>query len=867
MSTTKKHAAEQGDSKKAMLRAMVPHKLAAHDLGWHVRMSREKRPGFGWNKKAPADREELADSASSLALTAWGIQISGDTLGIDVDVEDRALSGKIMEAMRDIFGDALNDMILIEREGSEKFKLLARRDPADADPISMTTSGYYPPGADPANGDKAQMIEFGTAAHARYYAIEGVNRFADDGTPQLYRPDTEGPLPWTHGPEQLPVVTRDQLAALHMAWGRIAEEAGWTFASTFEKVGGGGHAFYTLPEGALDQYAVGDRPAPRDFPFLGDKSDTKRLSVVEHPRDRTVHGLHDFKHACTYWPPEAENKAHGELQSKVVMLYDKLCELQGKEVVDARITRAEEEREASKRGAQRAKVVVVQSNISEAVDGALDALGERDDWYRYGDALAYMGDDGHLRVCTEEVAARYALDKCIVFQKIVVERDKDEGEKKSLIGIKPTVDLVRMVASEGRYSELRKLDGISDVPLLRPDGTIQTEPGYDPATRMFLQPKGEPIYVPETPTLEDARAALDEIEDVFDEFAAATPEDRGALLALVLTAATRRSFDVAPGFVLDAPDTGHGKTTLGYAAQAVAGKRNVKGVVPANTLRDDEKLARALHGAIRGNEPSMLFDNVKGILKGEVLAAVLTSGAVSVNVLYSNDRAELPLRMLQLFSSNQAGLDEDIARRVLNVRLDRGVENASANVDGFRHEHVELVAEERRMQLVAAALTLVRAKETHAPDLQARGVGSYRNWDRLIRRTVLWVGQTLDERYGDPAGTIERSKADTAGQESGKMLFAFLHAAFGSAPFQVRDVLHYTRPGVVPGRDAGLELTHKMVTDFRYLAQAEACPPGGREVTPQSLGLFLRRYKDRIIDGRVLRDDGVTDGSKRWRLL
>lgn len=332
--TTETGAALALEARRAILQAMVPHKLAAHDKGWHVRLSKEKRPGPGWNAPGPADRQELEDSASSLALTAWGFLISDRTLGIDVDISDNALADKVLDAAADILGERFDEMILIERAGTGKVKLVAQL-AGDVVPIPPSP-GYLPPGADPANGDKAQMIEFGTAAHPRYYAVEGINGY-DDGTPQMYLPADDGPLPWTHGPGELPLVTMDEITRLIGRWCEIAEAAGWTRARHFSLPDHYGRQLYDLPDGALDEHAPGDRLRPRDLPFLDDTSDTVRLSVVT--RDDGVVGVHDFKHACTHWPASAEPAPVGEVAvAKVVQLADRLKAL-GRltaEIIEAR---------------------------------------------------------------------------------------------------------------------------------------------------------------------------------------------------------------------------------------------------------------------------------------------------------------------------------------------------------------------------------------------------------------------------------------------------------------------------------------------------------------------------------------------------
>lgn len=111
--------------------------------------------------------------------------------------------------------------------------------------------------------------------------------------------------------------------------------------------------------------------------------------------------------------------------------------------------------------------------------------------------------------------------------------------------------------------KLRFLQGITQSPTMRADGTILQEPGYDPASGLLYDP-GHVIFplIADAPTQEQARAALDILASPFRAFSFADEADRSVALAAVLTALVRAMFPSAPLFAVDAPTAGTGKSLL-----------------------------------------------------------------------------------------------------------------------------------------------------------------------------------------------------------------------------------------------------------------------------------------------------------------
>ncbi len=82
------------------------------------------------------------------------------------------------------------------------------------------------------------------------------------------------------------------------------------------------------------------------------------------------------------------------------------------------------------------------------------------------------------------------------------------------------------------------LAGLTETPVLRPDGTVLAEPGYDRATRLVYTPAPgtQPPEVPARPGSQDIREAIRLLDDLTEDFPLVTECDRANLLGFMPTA-------------------------------------------------------------------------------------------------------------------------------------------------------------------------------------------------------------------------------------------------------------------------------------------------------------------------------------------
>src|SRR5690606_5492219 len=153
-------------------------------------------------------------------------------------------------------------------------------------------------------------------------------------------------------------------------------------------------------------------------------------------------------------------------------------------------------------------VIVVTTDVHEAVAAGITALARDEDVFARGNQLVRVmsGQEGTIQ---HPITA--ATLKSVHLSRVARWTQPDG------IAIKPPDDVAKAIYEVGDYPGVRELVTISDTPIMRPDGTILFERGYDAATKTILEPSVT-IKVPDSPTMEDAFQARDRLMTLLVDF-------------------------------------------------------------------------------------------------------------------------------------------------------------------------------------------------------------------------------------------------------------------------------------------------------------------------------------------------------------
>lgn len=421
----------------------------------------------------------------------------------------------------------------------------------------------------------------------------------------------------------------------------------------------------------------------------------------------------------------------------------------------------------------------------------------------------------------------------------------DEAPQGEWVPTDPPMYVIEALTAKGAW-RFPPLVGVSEIPIVRRDGSIWTTPGYDEATGYLYEPgacKVPPI--PEAPTKDEARRALAELAELVEEFPFQTRVDRSVALASFLTCVCRSAMSRAPLTITDGHTPASGKSLIAQIGAILA----TGDEIPVLSETSDEELEKRITGMLRSGDPVILIDNVTRPVGGSSLDALLTASHWKGRVLGATEMVELPNIATWYVSGNNVCVRGDLTRRALRCFIDAPDERPELRT-GFKIKEMRKHVREHRGRLVAAALTVIRARaaEREVPRLPA--LGSFDEWSFLVRDALVW----LDE--ADPVASQEslRAVADLGLAAFSELLGAW-RAYFGDRPVQITEALEEL------DRRAHVDDARRVVRAIEELAEL----PLTDRKTARSLGYAIRSRQGRTVDGLTfIGVGGRVAGGKAW---
>jgi hypothetical protein len=406
----------------------------------------------------------------------------------------------------------------------------------------------------------------------------------------------------------------------------------------------------------------------------------------------------------------------------------------------------------------------------------------------------------------------------------------------------PTRIAATYLARVGEW-RLPTLVGVIEAPIMRPDGSILSAPGYDPGTGLFLQSEEDWPAVPDAPTREDAIAALRELLEPFAEFPFVDESARAVFVAAILTALQRRLLESAPLFAFDAPTQRSGKSLLAESLALLAtGRRPAAVGVP----READEFRKAITSALRENQAVVNLDNVTRPLDSPDLARAITQSEYADRLLGVNRMLRLPTNVLWTATGNNIVLHGDLPSRALISRIDPQVERPEERQ--FRIVDLPAHLRQHRKRLVAAALTILRAFHVAGrPRQSVRPWGGFDQWAREIREALVWLG------LADPCATREQIIANDPERELTAEVLRAWSSAFGDKALLAREV-------IATAGDGGHEELRQA------LLAIAARRDDSQKIDARRLGAWLASKKDRVVDGLRLTPDHKEHRAQSWRV-
>ena len=401
------------------------------------------------------------------------------------------------------------------------------------------------------------------------------------------------------------------------------------------------------------------------------------------------------------------------------------------------------------------------------------------------------------------------------------------GALKDWVACRPDKDVVAAVHVASKWPHVPVITGIVSCPILRADGSILTQPGYDPETGLYLE-NGDSY-----PSLMKPNDAIRKLFDVVHDFPFETEEHKSAWVAFLITMLTRPAFaGSTPFFLFDANSPGTGKGLLTDVTTMIVEGRTA---CRYSWSSDNEEVRKVITTIGLSGAPYAMFDNITGKLGGAALEKMITTGVWADRILSLNRQVTFPIRFIAAGTSNNASMTPDMPRRVCYCYLRTNEENP-AERNGFRHPNLLDYVKLHRHKLVMAGLSIPAAYITAGrPDQGLTPWGGFQDWSDLVRNSLVWAG--LPDPGDTRQGLREKADDDTA------TVHAILQA-WPREPLTAADAI-------------------RKATELPKLAEALAELP--EKNRSQELGNLLRTVRDRNIGGK--RVVGTTTKPVRWEVV
>ncbi len=408
----------------------------------------------------------------------------------------------------------------------------------------------------------------------------------------------------------------------------------------------------------------------------------------------------------------------------------------------------------------------------------------------------------------------------------------------------------RLLECRDTWTAYPRLTAIVEHPVFTPTGHLLMD-GYDEETGLLIA-SGREWHIPDNPTNAQLRAAIETLWKPLSAMPWETSADAGAALALLLTAAVRPALDLAPLFMTTAPSYGAGKTLIAQVAAIIAGGEGSVTAIGS----DEDEMRKTIVALLLDGAPAVILDNLTGELKGDALAALMTGPIFRCCILGKSETVTLPNRSLWLASGVNFRPGADMVRRTISVRIDPATEHLEDRP--FTFDPVALARETRREMQAAALTVLVAAHQAGAwESAPARQMGSYEAWERMIRRSVMWLveqGLTPCE-MADPLETQTRERAqDEESATLGALLSAW-HALVEDAPISAGALLD----------EATKDMFNQDAAET-VLRIAREVAGTGAQVNMRRWGRYLARHKGRVADGYRLSQPSTVGGQRHWKV-
>jgi hypothetical protein len=265
---------------------------------------------------------------------------------------------------------------------------------------------------------------------------------------------------------------------------------------------------------------------------------------------------------------------------------------------------------------------------------------------------------------------------------------------------------------------------------------------------------------------------------------------------------------------------------------------------------NNEEMDKLILSIALSGDSIVHIDNIVTTLGCSALDRALTSTDVGGRLLGKNQLISAKMLASFIGTGNNVQLRGDTARRTLLCRLESSEEFPEKRT-GFKHPDLESHIRRNHQELAGSALTILRAYVVaNKPKQGLEPWGSFEGWSNLVRSAVYWTTGS------DPAATRTELSKDS---DSGKQILIDLLEGLEGYQLAKMHRDGFTARQVVS--DLASEMNNSKFTSLREAIDEYCHPKPNCPLTPGQLGGMFKKFKGRVVQGKLLDTNGV-DGNK-----
>jgi putative DNA primase/helicase len=324
------------------------------------------------------------------------------------------------------------------------------------------------------------------------------------------------------------------------------------------------------------------------------------------------------------------------------------------------------------------------------------------------------------------------------------------GLKGKWVAANPPKDFAAIVVEHAPKSTLPRASGLTTIPVFRHDGSLVTNPGHDPETGIFLMPDASltNLVIPDRPAKSDAKAALDVLLSLFDEFPFVDESHKAGAVSATITPLARTAMRTAPMHVFNASTPRTGKTFLATLCAHLA-----LGCDPPVAARGDSQaeLGKRIDGWLMAGSLIRVIDNADGDFDSELLNLVLTNREVGLRMLSRTGEVKVVNNTCFFATGNNLTPIGALVGKTIESKLDANMEHPEEK-EFKRDPLADLMAD--RGKYLTAAYTVLKAHACAGfPGTEnLKPLASFGDWSRFVRGALVWLGMD------DPVGSQKRMR-------------------------------------------------------------------------------------------------------------